>query len=150
MDSADTSQVPGVAPGEAQDVIDAAMLLRRHLHASTLAATLPASALDVPAGGAPADPGIDQQWRARLSELGQAVGLQEGQEAELERLARAQLDLIREEIPRLLAELKPHFDTPFEAEAKHRYESGLRALRARLDRETGDLLRGLGFDPAQG
>ena len=70
--------------------------------------------------------------------------------AELERLARAQVDHIREEIPRLLNELKPHFDTPAEAEAKQRYEAGLKALRARLDRETLALLDSLGLERASG
>jgi hypothetical protein len=140
VDATDTDQDQAAtdAAADAQRVIDAATLLRQHLHAA-----IP-SAAQSPAN----DGGIDPRWRARLAELGQAVGLAERQEAELERLARSQLDLIREEIPRLLAELKPHFGTPQEAEAKHRYESGLRALRARLDRDTRDLLRALGLGPA--
>ncbi len=147
---ADTDDAPpaGEAAAPAEGVVlDAAALLRQHLHATTLTA----SALAGSAQGKRArDTGVGQQWRARLSELGQAAGLSERQESELERLARAQVDHIREEIPRLLNELKPHFDTPGEAEAKHRYEEGLRALRARLDRETLALLDSLGLERESG
>lgn len=88
---------------------------------------------------------IGQQWRTRLSEIGKAAGLSDAQEAEFERLARAQLDRIRETIPRLLNELKPHFDTPEEGAAKQRYETGLRTLKSQLDQETSELLHGFGF-----
>ena len=76
--------------------------------------------------------------------------MNEEQEAEFERLARAQQAQIREEIPRLIAEMKPHFDTPQEAEAKRRYEAGLRALKAMLDAQTQEFLGRLGLSlPAQ-
>lgn len=147
---ADTDDAPPEAeaatPAE-NAILDAAALLRQHLHATTPTAS---GLADSAQGQGTRGTGVGQQWRTRLSELGQAAGLSERQESELERLARAQVDHIREEIPRLLNELKPHFDTPAEAEAKQRYEAGLKALRARLDRETLALLDSLGLERASG
>lgn len=136
---------PPASPAAPAPALDPAALLREHLNASLSMASSAASA-----PGASRSTGLDQPWRARMAEVANAAGLSDEQQAQFERLARTQLDRIREDIPRLLRELKPHFDTPGEAQAKQRYEAGLRALKAELDAQTSELLRGFGLAPDTG
>lgn len=119
-------------------------LLQAHLAAAHAAAASPARDTTRTPGAGDSG-GISQDWRSRLGELFNAIGLTGEQEAEFERLARQQQERIRSEIPRLLHELKPHFGTPGEAEAKTRHEAGLRALKAELDAETEQLLSAFGI-----
>lgn len=140
--TAETTQQPDALAG-----LGASTLLHTHLNASQMHASTAAARTPAQTPAAADVSGIDQGWRARLTDISQAVGLPAEQEAALERLAHAQQQRISEEIPRLLADLKPHFRTPGEAEAKRRYEAGLQALKDSLDAETDALLHSFGLAP---
>lgn len=84
--------------------------------------------------------------RGALSDLTERGLLTHAQEAACERLISSQEDEIRIELPPLLLELKPHFDTPGEAAAKEAFTDALRTIKDRQQADFVRLLESFGLD----
>lgn len=87
-------------------------------------------------------------WRESLADVVAAGRLTALQEADCLRLFEDQEKQVREAIPRLLAELKPHFDTGEEAQAKLRFTEALQAMKRRQQDDLAGLLRSFGIESA--
>lgn len=97
-------------------------------------------------GEADAIPAAAPAWRGALAALTERGALTHAQEAACERLIRTHEDEIRAELPPLLHALKPHFDTPGEAEAKQAFVDALQALKDRQQQDFVRLLDTFGLD----
>lgn len=85
-------------------------------------------------------------WRERLAALAEAGALTAAQEADCFRLFQTQETETREAMPRLLAELKPHFDTDGEMQAKQRFTEALQEMKRKQHQEVARLLESFGMD----
>ncbi len=129
-------------PADAAPQLDGAALSRQD-HSATSDAATPVPSSPV-ASADSADPSRD--WRAKLAALAQATALTPEQEAGFFRLFQAQETEMREAMPRLLDELKPHFETEGEAAAKERFTQALHALKRKQEDEVSRLLASMGIE----
>lgn len=101
----------------------------------------PSPSADAPTGGVPA-------WREQLARLTASGALTDAQEAACERLIRSHEDEVRARLPALLNQLKPHFGTLGEAEAKQAFTRALEDIKVRQQDELRRLLASLGVGEA--
>lgn len=89
------------------------------------------------------------QWRDKLARLVRSGALTSMQETEFFRLFQAQEDELREAMPRLLADVEPHFGTTGEAAAKERFVQALHALKRQQEDQLTRLIASMGIDSQQ-
>ena len=137
---------------EADDatLLDGSALAQQDLARLDGAVAGDAAAEAQPAAAESADDSAESaQWRDKLARLVRSGALTPMQETEFFRLFQAQEDALREAMPRLLADVEPHFGTTGEAAAKDRFVQALHALKRQQEEELTRLLASMGIESRQ-